>query len=78
MCHYHSDNMFIIFELRKDFFKNINVQEEKWKEKQKLEKLEGKVDKFSYIQGLQHLTAIEHLTGKTKRYMSYKRIYTYN
>lgn len=29
MCHYHSDNMFIILELRKDFFKNINVQEEK-------------------------------------------------
>ena len=46
--------------------------------KQKLEKLEGKVDKFSYIQGLQNLTAIKHLTDKTKRYMSYKRIYTYN
>lgn len=31
--------MFIILELRKDFFKNINVQQEKRKGKQRLEKL---------------------------------------
>ena len=47
--------MFIIFELRKDFFKNINVQEEKWKEKQKLEKLV-----FLLVGGEMHIKVVGH------------------
>lgn len=55
--------------------KCVCTEEQSCKMKQILEKPKGKIDKFSYIQGLQHLTAIKHLTGKTKRYIKYKRIY---
>lgn len=55
--------------------KCVCTEEQSCKMKQILEKPKGKIDKFSYIQGLQHLTAIKHLTGKTKRYIRYKRIY---